>query len=66
MLKGKTVVLAISGSIAAYKMANVARMLLKQHCDVEVLMTAISSTVWNMWHWQSGRMWFWWHRLLPM
>ena len=28
-----------SGSIAAYKMANVARMLLKQHCDVEVLMT---------------------------
>lgn len=39
MLKGKTVVLAVSGSIAAYKMANVARMLLKQHCDVEVLMT---------------------------
>ena len=39
MLKGKTVVLAISGSIAAYKMANVARMLLKQHCEVEVLMT---------------------------
>lgn len=39
MLRGKTVVLAISGSIAAYKMANVARMLLKQHCDVEVLMT---------------------------
>ena len=39
MLKGKTVVLAISGSIAAYKMANVVRMLLKQHCDVEVLMT---------------------------
>ena len=39
MLKGKTVVLAISGSIASYKMANVARMLLKQHCDVEVLMT---------------------------
>ena len=39
MLKGKTAVLAISGSIAAYKMANVARMLLKQHCDVEVLMT---------------------------
>ena len=33
MLKGKTVVLAISGSIAAYKMV------LKQHCDVEVLMT---------------------------
>ena len=44
MLKGKTLVLAISGSIAAYKMANVARMLLKQHCDVEVLMPRSSST----------------------
>ena len=40
MLKGKTVVLAISGSIAAYKMANVARMLLKQHCDVCLLYTS--------------------------
>ena len=39
MLKGKTVVLGITGSIAAYKMANVASMLSKQHCDVEVIMT---------------------------
>ena len=39
MLKGKTVVLGITGSIAAYKMANVASMLAKQHCDVQVIMT---------------------------
>ncbi|MCI8416546.1 MAG: bifunctional phosphopantothenoylcysteine decarboxylase/phosphopantothenate--cysteine ligase CoaBC [Lachnospiraceae bacterium] len=39
MLKGKTAVLAVSGSIAAYKMANVARMLKKMHCQVQVLMT---------------------------
>lgn len=40
MLKGKTVVLGVSGSIAAYKMANVASMLMKQHCEVHVIMTA--------------------------
>ena len=39
MLKGKTVVLGITGSIAAYKIANVASMLSKQHCDVQVIMT---------------------------
>lgn len=39
MLTGKTVVLGITGSIAAYKMANVASMLSKQHCDVQVIMT---------------------------
>lgn len=39
MLKGKTVVLGITGSIAAYKMANVARMLKKLGCDVQTLMT---------------------------
>ncbi len=39
MLKGKTVVLAVTGSIAAYKMANVARMLKKLGADVQVLMT---------------------------
>lgn len=39
MLKGKTVVLAVTGSIAAYKMANVARMLIKLGADVHVLMT---------------------------
>lgn len=39
MLKGKTVLLAVSGSIAAYKIANLARMLKKLGCNVHVLMT---------------------------
>ena len=39
MLKGKTVILGITGSIAAYKMANVASMLVKLHADVHVIMT---------------------------
>ena len=39
MLKGKTVILGITGSIAAYKMANLASMLVKQQADVYVLMT---------------------------
>ena len=39
MLKGKTVVLAVTGSIAAYKIANLASMLKKLRCDVQVLMT---------------------------
>ncbi len=39
MLKGKTVVLAVSGSIAAYKIANLARMCKKLGADVQVMMT---------------------------
>ncbi|MDO4554565.1 MAG: bifunctional phosphopantothenoylcysteine decarboxylase/phosphopantothenate--cysteine ligase CoaBC [Lachnospiraceae bacterium] len=39
MLKNKTVVLGVTGSIAAYKMANVASMLVKLNCDVHVIMT---------------------------
>ncbi len=39
MLSGKTVVLAVSGSIAAYKIPNLARMLKKAGADVEVIMT---------------------------
>ena len=39
MLKGKTVVLGVTGSIAAYKIANLASMLTKLHADVHVLMT---------------------------
>ena len=38
-LKGKTVLLAVTGSIAAYKIANLASMLKKLACDVHVLMT---------------------------
>ncbi len=39
MLKGKTVLLGVTGSIAAYKMANVASMLIKLEADVHVIMT---------------------------
>ena len=39
MLKGKTVVLGVTGSIAAYKMANVASSLIKMGADVHVVMT---------------------------
>lgn len=39
MLKGKCVVLGVTGSIAAYKIANLASMLVKLHADVHVLMT---------------------------
>ena len=39
MLEGKCIVLGVTGSIAAYKIANLASMLKKQHADVEVIMT---------------------------
>ena len=39
MLKGKNVVLGISGGIAAYKIANLASKLVKNHANVHVIMT---------------------------
>ena len=39
MLKNKTVILGVSGGIAAYKIANLASMLVKLHADVHVIMT---------------------------
>ena len=39
MLKGRTVVIGVTGSIAAYKMADVASSLVKMHADVHVIMT---------------------------
>lgn len=39
MLKGKTVILAVTGSIAAYKIASLASSLVKLHANVHVLMT---------------------------
>ena len=39
MFKGKTVVLGVTGSIAAYKIASLASMLVKRHADVHVIMT---------------------------
>ena len=39
LLKGKTVVLGVTGSIAAYKIATLASALVKKHADVHVIMT---------------------------
>lgn len=39
MFTGKTVLLGVTGSIAAYKTASLASMLVKKHADVHVLMT---------------------------
>ena len=39
MLQGKTVILGVTGSIAAYKAANLASLLKKQHADVHVILT---------------------------
>ena len=39
MLKGKTVLLGITGGIAAYKAAYLASALVKLHANVEVVMT---------------------------
>ena len=38
-LEGKCVVLGITGGIAAYKMADTARLLVKQGAEVHVVMT---------------------------
>ena len=47
MLKGKTVVLGVTGSIAAYKIANLTSMLTKLHCDVHVIMTKNATNIIN-------------------
>ncbi|MBR1443273.1 MAG: bifunctional phosphopantothenoylcysteine decarboxylase/phosphopantothenate--cysteine ligase CoaBC [Firmicutes bacterium] len=39
MLSGKTVILGVTGSIAAYKASALASLLVKQNCDVHVIMT---------------------------
>ena len=39
MLRGKTVVLGVTGGIACYKAASLASALVKQHANVQVLMT---------------------------
>lgn len=39
MLKNKNILLCITGGIAAYKMPNLASMLVKQGCNVNVIMT---------------------------
>lgn len=39
MLTGKTVILGVTGSIAAYKAASLCSMLVRNHCSVHVIMT---------------------------
>lgn len=39
MLKGKTVLLGVTGGIACYKAASLCSLLVKQHCNVQVVMT---------------------------
>lgn len=39
MLKGKTILLGVTGSIAAYKSVNLTSLLKKRGCDVHVIMT---------------------------
>ena len=39
MLKGKNILLCVTGSIAAYKIAELASRLVKKHCNVDVIMT---------------------------
>lgn len=43
MLRGKNILLCISGGIAAFKMANLASALVKQGADVDVIMTKNSA-----------------------
>lgn len=42
-LKGKKILLGITGSIAAYKTATFVRLLIKQGCEVRVIMTAAAA-----------------------
>ena len=75
MLKGKTILLGVTGSIAAYKIAYLASALVKAGAKVHVLMTqnatnfinpitfetltGISSSAWNMYLWQKKQMFLW-------
>ena len=47
MLKDKTVILGVTGSIAAYKIANLASLLVKNHADVHVIMTKNATNIIN-------------------
>ena len=47
MLRNKTVVLGVTGSIAAYKAASLASLLVKNHANVHVIMTAHAVNIIN-------------------
>ncbi len=40
MLKGKKILIGVTGGIAAYKTANIVRLLVKDGAEVRVIMTA--------------------------
>ncbi|MDZ7636224.1 MAG: flavoprotein [Bacteroidales bacterium] len=40
MLKGKKILIGVTGGIAAYKIATVIRLLVKEGCEVKVIMTS--------------------------
>ena len=42
MLKGKHIILGVTGSIAAYKAASLIRLLVKEGAEVKVVMTALA------------------------
>ena len=44
MLKGKKILLGVSGSIAAYKIASLTRLLIKEGAEVKIIMTASASS----------------------
>ena len=42
MLKGKHIIVGITGSIAAYKAASLVRLLVKEGAEVKVVMTELA------------------------
>lgn len=50
MLKGKNVLLGVTGSIAAYKIATLASSLKKLECNVDVMMTQNATNFINRLH----------------
>lgn len=42
MLKNKNIILGVTGSIAAYKVAYLTRLLIKEGCNVQIIMTEYS------------------------
>ena len=42
MLKGKHIILGVTGSIAAYKAASLVRLLVKEGAEVKVVMTPLA------------------------
>ena len=54
MLKGKHIILGISGGIAAYKCATLTRLLVKAGAEVQVIIPPIPVSGTAMWTWGSG------------